>query len=594
MSGRNLSDLLDRADAVRSAGEGDAAGALYAMAIDRARDAGDLDQWTRAALGAASVHLFGTEPGRLPAELYDVLARTVEDADRARIAAALARVWSYSGYPERAAPFAAEAVERAERTASPELLADALDATLTVHWGPDDLDERVALTARLNDVAAHVLDPDTRLQAAMWSLEVACQALDISAMYRHLRTLEKLGEESPRARFFAASRRLMLDLLRGRTDTVTTLVGVAEEASRQAGLADSSLALQAMSAYAALCSDDTARCAALAPKAAEWAQREGSATVAVEAATIWVGAEHPEQAIDLLNVFYGEVLDHLPRDTNWLLTVQLVVLAAAATDQEELVEHAARLLAPYEGRAVFNTGAIAFHGLTDHALAIAADRRRDTAEARRLRERALATYTRLGASWWRARLLRDVPDRMTPSMTWCLHPTTRGGWLVGQPDSPASLPALRGLTYLRALVREAGREISALDLATHSAATVLQRDLGATSDRAALAAYRRRLEELDDEIADAGSGARRLEALQDERDALLAEVRAATGLGGRTRTVGSTQERARVAVTKAIGTALARITAAAPPTGAHLTAAVHTGTVCRYQPEEQVTWILDG
>src|SRR5262249_10847661 len=156
--------------------------ALYAEAIEAARARGDLAEWTRAALGAASVHLFGTEPGRLPAELYDVLARTVDDADRARISAALARVWSYSGYPDRGAPFAAEAVERAELVKSPELLADCLDAALTVHWGPDDLDQRVALTAHLTEVAAHVLDPAARLQATMWNLEVACQALDVPAM----------------------------------------------------------------------------------------------------------------------------------------------------------------------------------------------------------------------------------------------------------------------------------------------------------------------------------------------------------------------------------------------------------------------------
>src|SRR5262245_52453078 len=265
MDGPSVSDLLDRADSARSAGEGVAAGTLYAAAIEVAREQGDLTAWTRAALGAASVHLFGTEPGRLPAELYDVLVRTVDDADRARVSAALARVWSYSGYPDRGAPFAAEAVERAERTNSPELLADSLDAALTVHWGPDELDARVALTARLSEVTAHVLDPVARLQATMWSLEVACQALDVPGMYRHLRILERLGEESPRARFFAASRRLMLDLLRGRSDTVATLVSMADEARASAGLADAWIVVEAMQAYAAVYTDDEERCAVAGP-----------------------------------------------------------------------------------------------------------------------------------------------------------------------------------------------------------------------------------------------------------------------------------------------------------------------------------------
>ena len=46
-----------------------------------------------------------------------------------------------------------------------------------------------------------------------------------------MRALDRLGEESPRAMFFAASRRLMLDLLRGRTDTAPQLIAVATEAS---------------------------------------------------------------------------------------------------------------------------------------------------------------------------------------------------------------------------------------------------------------------------------------------------------------------------------------------------------------------------
>jgi hypothetical protein len=67
---------------------------LYDDAIARSRADGDLSGWTRAALGAASTHVYGTDPGRLPAELYDLLSRTVDDADRARIAATLARCWA--------------------------------------------------------------------------------------------------------------------------------------------------------------------------------------------------------------------------------------------------------------------------------------------------------------------------------------------------------------------------------------------------------------------------------------------------------------------------------------------------------------------
>lgn len=128
-------DLLDRADAARLAGRGDTASRLYDEAASRCRDADDLDGWTRAVLGAAAVYLFGAVPGRLPAQLYDVLVRTIDDETRARLAAALARCWAYAGQSTRATRFADEAVDCAERAGVPALLADCLDAALAAHWG---------------------------------------------------------------------------------------------------------------------------------------------------------------------------------------------------------------------------------------------------------------------------------------------------------------------------------------------------------------------------------------------------------------------------------------------------------------------------
>jgi hypothetical protein len=112
-------DFLDRADAARVTGQGATASRLYDEAAARFREEGDLDGWTQAVLGAASVYLFGSEPGKLPAQLYDVLGRTTDDATRARLAAALARCWAYAGHAGRAVTFADEAVERAQKSRSP-------------------------------------------------------------------------------------------------------------------------------------------------------------------------------------------------------------------------------------------------------------------------------------------------------------------------------------------------------------------------------------------------------------------------------------------------------------------------------------------
>jgi hypothetical protein len=446
-------------------------------------------------------------------------------------------------------------------------------------------------------VAAHVLDPIARLQATMWSFEVACQLLDVPAMHRHMRALEKLGEESPRALLFAASRRLMLDLLRGRVDTTPRLVAIVDAAGKESGLADYWMVVESMKGYASLQSGDAAACAVVAAECEGFGDVEGSVTVSAEAAYLWTGAGRPDRAVAILDDLHGEVLERLPRDVNWLLTVQLVLFVALATDQDDLVESAARLLAPYEGRAVFNTGALMFHGVTDDSLARASARGGDHAAAVRLRDQALAIYTRLGARWWRDRLAAAVPDAPASlaGEEVRLHPTP-GGWLIGTTHRAVPLRPLRGFVYLRVLLSQPGTPVAALDLATGGTRGPAQRDLGEQIDRQALAAYRKRLDDIDHELeeADAWGDSGRLDLLRDERESLLAEVGSATGLHGRIRTMGSDAERARVAVTKAITTAIDRIAETDAAVGAHLRARVHTGTRCVYEQlsADGVRWVL--
>jgi hypothetical protein len=584
-----IRDLLDRADAARSAGRGDAAARLYDEAATRSRDADDLPGWTEAVLGAATVYLFGTQPGKLPAQLYDVLVRTTDDATRARVAAALARCWAYAGESRRAVQFATDAVECAERAGTPELIADCLDAALAANWGPDDLAVRRALTQQLDDVAAHVLDPEARLQAHLWGLQVACETLDMQAIHRQLGALEHLGEESPRALFFAATRRLMLDLLHGRTDTSAGLIEIATTAADQAGLADSWLVLKAMTTYSAALAGDTETCAAGAATAETFGLSEGVTVLCAEAAFLWACAGDLPRTRALVNTFHGSTLDDLPRDMNWLLTLQCVLEAALAADDREVIAKAAELLTPYEARAVINAGAVMFHGVTDDTLARAAAVLDDPETVARLRPRALATYERLGAVWWRDRLAAwqlVAPDNDLVHF----HPTGGGLWLIaGTP-----VRELRGFGYLRELLRHPHQPIAALDLI---GGDVVESGLGELADQQALQAYRQRLHDLDQELAEAEdwSDLDRLSAVRIERDALLDEVSRATGLGGRPRTTGSSQERARVAVKKAITAALDRITTIDAPLAHHLRTTLQTGLTCTYTPgpTDPIHWQLD-
>ncbi|HMR21865.1 MAG TPA: hypothetical protein PKE46_06990, partial [Micropruina sp.] len=277
----------------------------------------------------------------------------------------------------------------------------------------------------------------------------------------------------------------------------------------------------------------------------------------------------------------------------WLLTVQCVLEGALAVGDEAVVEAALALLAPYGGRSVVNAGAVMWHGMTDDTLARAYALLGDREAAERHRVAARATYQRIGAAWWRDRLDRSLPapgasagpGPVAGPVTVHLHQQPGGLWLVGREGATFVLPRMRGLAHLHVLLEHADRDVEALTLV---GAVVEQADLEVLDDESRRF-LRARLARLDAELADGDRP-----ELADERDAIASYLARGTGLGGRHRVTGSSAERARVAVRKAIVAALARIGETDPWLARHLHDRVHTGLVCRYvtDPDHPARWIL--
>ena len=113
-------------------------------------------------------------------------------------------------------------------------------------------------------------------------------------------------------------------------------------------------------------------------------------------------------------------------------------------------------------------------------------------------------------------------------------------------------------------------------------------------DARAKDAYRRRLDQLDIELdrASMRGDAARAENLENERQALLDELRRAVGLGGRDRGINDERKRLRKTVTARIRDTLRRLDDRHPALAAHLRASVHTGALCAYDPAESVSWDL--
>jgi hypothetical protein len=155
----------------------------------------------------------------------------------------------------------------------------------------------------------------------------------------------------------------------------------------------------------------------------------------------------------------------------------------------------------------------------------------------------------------------------------------------------------KGLADIARLLAQPGREIPVADLynAPEVARFPRAADVGEVLDATARAAYRQRLSDLEDELAEAESmhDLARVERAHAERDFLAAELAAALGLGGRARVAGNPTERARKAITNRVRLAIDRVAAAHPALGHHLRHSIQTGTFCAYRPEHPVYWQVD-
>jgi hypothetical protein len=166
-------------------------------------------------------------------------------------------------------------------------------------------------------------------------------------------------------------------------------------------------------------------------------------------------------------------------------------------------------------------------------------------------------------------------------------------WLVGLNGTITRLRDTKGMRDLAQLLAKQGSEVHVLDLVTDG--PTLRSDApGDPIDDSARRQYRARLLEIDGLLADADERADEAlsERLQLERDALIAELSSAYGLGGRARRRGDSTERARSAVTQRIRDAIIRIQSAEPNLGGHLHHAIRTGTYCSYTPEHPTNWEL--
>jgi hypothetical protein len=638
---RRADALIELGDARRRAGDLLGGRQAYLRGADLARREHDGARLARAALG---LHAIGSRswPSQVD-ELLDVLEEAAEalgDQDtpaRARVLASLARELAWTGLDlARAARLAGAAVATARRAGDPATLASCLLARHNAIWGPGNAAARLALTGEIVALAGRGGERELLVEARLLRVADLLELADPAAhaeLAEAVRAAEALRQ--PRFRHAALTRRAMLALLTGRLGEVEALIGEAAALGEEIGEPDARDVqheqLWDLRSAQGRRTELLEQMRALLPDGTP--QWHGILALSLLERGDLEGAEAAAGALP-------EVGAAAPKDRNWMVAAAYGSELLAAGGDRGTRERLYDALAPYAGGAVVVGAAITVKGAVDHHLGLlAAALARPDAAAAHFR-RALAAHERLGARPWAlrsryelARLRLADPgarDAARATLAAVARDAGRLGmaelaaraearhraagdavaargtfrrdgavWTLGFAGTTVRMRDAKGLRDLAALLRAPGVPVRAAELVAAAGggdAGMADLRMGADEllDERARRELRARLAELEAEVEEAERWAdpERAARAADERDALLRELAAAVGLGGRARRLGDQGERARKAVTARIRDVIVRIDRLHPALAAHLRASVTTGTSCAYSPAAPTAWDL--
>ncbi|WP_161632116.1 ATP-binding protein [Nakamurella lactea] len=560
--------LIRLGDACAAAGDPVGARTAFRDAARSARDSGDANSFAHAALGYAGGPV-GFEVGWLDAEQIDLLRSALNMLDeldssiRVALLARLSVALTHAESIPRRRELAEQAVAMARRIGDSPSLAGALAALCDAIAGPDDVAARLAAATEVADVGRSVGDRQTELLGRRLRLVALAESGDWPAVDREINAYAVAGEplRQDRFGFYPPLWRAMRALMQGRYELSAELTCRAAAMADRAGSVNG-LLLTASQHYDRLLQlglrDEAWQVFTTALNDARLPTFS-----AVDHAVLRIPCAPDDEARDLLDGLIGDGRMARPMDSEWLGAMWVAGEAAVRTGHRAAAAAVHRQLQPY--RRLFVIDGI-----------------------------GAACWGRVGDLLDRLGLLiepivpRRLPDAGSPVPA-SVFRCEGDAWLIDYAGRRVQVKDAKGLHDLAALLRAPGREIHVAELV---GAAPDRSDAGPLADRRAIADYRRRLADLQEQLqqADADADPVRSERYRVERAALIDELGAVTGLGGRPRVASSATERMRKTVRFRIHTAIRHLSALHPEVGRHLQTAVRTGTFCSYRPERPVPW----
>jgi tetratricopeptide (TPR) repeat protein len=546
---------------------------LYDQALEEAEASGDAMLLTRATVDVPNDQRVD-ELMRLKALAYAKL--TGEDPDPGLSHDDLTRRLLY------AYMLAARAAE------SDEDLSFALWATHAVNWGPGTAAERQTIVEELAEITRRTGDMEMRLYAASLRWVVLLERGD-PAFRLQLEQFCSLAElsDSERWKSGVSVDRAVVDMVQGRFATAESRI-----ASAMAEVADDPMYLRMLEHLQ--WELEMARGEVPAAIAAGWHEAFGVWHADLLAGLTAIRAGD----IELARTVRARLGDGPEARSGWeSMWLRFQIELAVADGDTEAVARLRERLAPHEGEWLVALWGTSIHGPISHWLGLLAAAAGEAEAARTHFLNAMTQADVLDARPW-AEAARKAAAGLGASPATTPVPASgavfrRDGstWTLRFEGRTVHLPHTKGLADLHRLLAQPHAEVAAVELLDPEGGETVTADarMGGDDllDAEARARYRDHLETLDEQIDTAaalGDDARAA-ALDAERQALIDQLKAATGLGGRSRRLGDNAERARKSVTNRIRNTLKKIEAVHPGLAAHLQVTVATGAACVYRPD---------
>ncbi|MCH7231735.1 AAA family ATPase [Glycomyces sp. L485] len=562
---------LDLAGAVNWTGREEEARRIWDRAVLEAEESADPMLLARAAMELPQTERID-ELVRLKSAAYEGLAGEAPDPTL--------------GHDELTRQMLYRYMLAARRTGSDEDLAFGLWAVHSVNWGPGTAAQRQVIVEELEEVTRRTGETELRLFAASLRWVALLEQGDpaFRAQLAHFCALAE-NSESERWRSAVHVDRAVVDMVQGRFTS----------------------AAERLSAVHDLSSDDPMFRHMLRHLQWELELARGEAPETMP--EVWrpaFGIWHADLLSGIAALRRGDVADarrihaHIDADAGlydaWAsLWLRFEAELAAADCDADMIARLRERLGPHEGEWLVALWGTSVSGPVSYWLGTLAAAAGEPERAAQHFTAAAEQAQRIDARPW-AELARRAAEGFAPAARAPVPVETgqvfrRDGstWTLRYDGLTVHLPHTKGLADLHRLLERPDFELAAVELLDPEAGAELASDarFGGDDllDAAARVRYRDHLEALDEQIDTAAAlgDDGRAATLDRERQALIDELKTATGLGGRSRRLGDNAERARKSVTNRIRNTLKKIEADHPTLAAHLRETVSTGSSCAYR-----------